>query len=170
MIHDWVDETRDLIAQAAALRGLALRDFATTLVLALASHNELLCAHVGDGAIAAREAHGGSWTSVSWPEHGEYASTTYFLTDDDEPRLRISSATMSFDALVLMTDGLERLALDFALRSPHAPFLDVMATPLRGLPPGRPTAINRALTTYLQSATVNARTDDDKTLIVAVRA
>lgn len=168
-IRDWIDETRDLIAQAAASRGLGLRDFATTLVLALASRDELLCAHIGDGAIAVRENESSAWTSVSWPEHGEYASTTYFLTDDTEPRLRISSTAVAFDTLVLMTDGLERLALDFALRSPHGPFLDVMAAPLRGLAPGRPATINRALSTYLQSATVNARTDDDKTLIVAVR-
>lgn len=169
IIRDWVDETRDLVALAASRRGLAPRDFATTLVLVLASADKVLSAHIGDGAVAMREIGDGSWASLSWPEHGEYASTTYFLTDDSKPRLRISSSSVPADALIVMSDGLERLALDFALKSPHAPFLDVMVAPLRGQAPGRAEPINRALVAYLNSSGVNARTDDDKTLIVAVR-
>lgn len=168
-IEAWVDETRDLIAAAANKRKLQPRDFAATLVMAIASKDEVLCAHIGDGAIALRECQANAWTSLSWPENGEYASTTYFLTDENQPRLRISSAKKPIEAIAVMTDGIERLALDFAIQSPHSPFLDVMAAPLQGNVTGRDSKLSKALASFLGSDGVNARTDDDKTLIVATR-
>jgi hypothetical protein len=42
--------------------------------------------HVGDGACAVRLNNARSWLVPSWPAQGEYASTTYFVTDDPKPR------------------------------------------------------------------------------------
>jgi hypothetical protein len=61
-----------------------------------------------------KELRSDSWSAVSWPEHGEYASTTLFMTDDAELRLRISRGQMRIEAAALFSDGLERLALDFS--------------------------------------------------------
>jgi len=110
------------------------------------------------------------WESLSWPDSGEFAGTTYFVTDDAGARLRISRSSQRLDAIAVFTDGIERLALDFAQSKPFAPFFDGMMRPLAGVQiQGRSSAISEKLGSFLASETVNSRTDDDKTLILARR-
>ena len=167
----WMLLARERIALAAARRGLQPRDFATTAVLAVSDGQSTLTAHVGDGAVAARLAGSNEWIALSWPEQGEYASMTRFLTDEAGPAPRVVRHDGPIDRLVVMTDGLERLALDFRKGVPHSAFLEPMAAPLAAQAAGglsRPLSL--ALSTYLASERVNDRTDDDKTLVLAVRA
>lgn len=166
-VQRWVEAARERIAQTATARALAPRDFATTVVLLLTDGADSLVLHIGDGAAVARTADG--WRALSWPEQGEYAATTYFLTDDT-PRLRVARASAPADCVALFSDGLERLALDFASEQPHAPFFDGMIAPLAaGTAPGRDPKLSAQLGAFLDSERVNARTDDDKTLILALR-
>lgn len=168
LIWDAVDLARDQIALAAKNRDLTSRDFATTLVLCLTNGSTSIVAHVGDGAIIARARATSDWMSLSWPEHGEYASTTYFLSDDGELRMRVTRFDEKIDRLVLMTDGLERLALDFAKCTPHAPFFAGVANPVAsGSSIGCNKELSKSLREYLASPKINERTDDDKTLIIA---
>ena len=167
-VWGWVDDLRDEIGTAAAARGLTPRDFATTLVAGLARNDELLLMLVGDGLAAIRS--GGRWSVPSWPEHGEYASTTFFLTDDPAPQVRIVRSSNSFDALALMTDGIERIALDFTAKQPHHPFFSGIIAPVdRSEVKGHDAVLSRSLHAFLDGDGVNARTDDDKTLVLAVR-
>ena len=153
--------------------GLAvpLRDLATTALLA-ASDGETTCAaHVGDGAAVVRGEAG--WRTLSWPESGEHVGTTRFLTETP-PAIRTARLTEPVTALALFTDGLERLVLDLASGTPHGPFFHMIAAPLdrsaadRATPAGRHADLSAALGRYLDSDPVNARTDDDKTLVIAV--
>jgi hypothetical protein len=58
--------------------------------------------------------------------------------------------------------------LDFATRTPHAPFFDRMSAPLDRLSaPGRDRGLSQALGAWLGSQAVAARTDDDRTLLLA---
>ena len=166
----WMLLARERIAFAATRRALDPRDFATTAVVAISDGASTLTAHVGDGAVAARIASSGDWTALSWPEQGEYASTTRFLTDEASLSLRAARHEEPIDRLALMTDGLERLALDFRACVPHAAFLEPMAAPLatRGIG-GHDRQLSRALASYLAGERVNERTDDDKTLVLAAR-
>jgi hypothetical protein len=170
-IQEWIDEVRDRIAVVARQRQLALRDFATTVVMAVSNAKETVTLHIGDGAVVCRSARDMTWEALSWPEHGEYASTTFFLTDDSSPRVRISRRQSAIDRLALFTDGIERLALNFADNTPHAPFFSAMSGPVaqsarRGFDP----ELSAFLGAYLSSDAINARTDDDKTLILASAA
>jgi len=54
-IWSWLDIARDRIQLAASRRERTPRDFAATLVLVMASRDEVVTAHVGDGAIVARD-------------------------------------------------------------------------------------------------------------------
>ena len=170
VIWDAVDLVRDQITIAARKRDLVLRDFATTLVACISDGRNTISAHIGDGAITARLASDGLWQSLSWPEHGEYASTTFFMTDEIDVRLRISRFAEPVDRIVVMTDGLERLALDFARLVPHSPFFAGISEPVfaDGNERGSP-ILSKALRRYLDSPAINDRTDDDKTLIIAAR-
>jgi hypothetical protein len=169
LIRSWLAEARLAIGDAAAKRQLAMRDFATTLVCALSDGEETLVAHVGDGAVVVQDAADHQWHVVSWPSHGEYASTTFFITDEPEPRLSLHRRVGRLSALVAFTDGVERLALDFAEQRAHAAFFNGIVGPIVASDArGRDGALCAALARYLDGAAVNARTDDDKTLVVAV--
>ena len=166
-VTGWLDAACTAIVDAAVRREAAPRDFAATLVACIVSAQGTVLMLVGDGAAVFRDADG--WRVPSWPESGEYASTTYFVTDE-ALRLRLVRLDTVPDAIALFSDGLERLALDFSARAPHAPFFDAMIRPVEtGDAIGRNAKVSRALATWLDSEAVNARTDDDKSLILAVR-
>ncbi|TVQ58542.1 MAG: protein phosphatase 2C domain-containing protein [Rhodobacteraceae bacterium] len=162
----WLAAARARIAFAATARDLRPRDFAATLALAVSDGVDTLVAHVGDGAVVGRDADG--WRALSWPDGGEHAGATFFLTDEN-PALRVIRAEAPVDALALLTDGIERLVLDFAALEPHAPFFDRMTAPLATAAPGRDAALGRALAAWLGAEAVAARTDDDRTLVLALR-
>ena len=167
----WVTEARALIATAAARRNLVAGDFATTIVMAISDGASTLTAQIGDGAIVARCAGTDELVALSWPESGDYAATTFFLTDG-VPRLRIGLLdALLIDRLGLLTDGLERLALDFVGSTPHRLFFDAMfAAVASGQGAGRDALLSPQLSAFLDSDRVIARTDDDKTLILAAFA
>lgn len=168
LVADWVDEARDRIAAAASRRALSPRDFATTVVMVATTGEQTMAIQIGDGAAVGRLRADGSWTALSWPEHGEFASTTFFLTDEAGVRLRISRSTAELDRLAVLTDGIERLALDFARGVPHAPFFEGVSRPVaESVAEGVDCDLSRKLGAYLASDAVNQRTDDDKTLILA---
>ena len=169
VVREWLDEVRDTISVAAKELSATPRDFAATLVAALVGESYSLFVHIGDGAAVFRSDHSHSWTVASWPAHGEYASTTFFVTDDPEPRVRLVSIDFAIDAVALFTDGLERLILDFSTKLPHAPFFDSLERPLLGLDPGRNRKLSAHLLEMLESPQICSKTDDDKTIIIAKR-
>lgn len=163
----WLDDVRDRIAKAADGRGVPSRQFAATLIAVIASEAETLILHIGDGAAVLFV--DGEWKAPSWPENGEYASTTFFVTDDPVARLRITRAPAAA-AVAVFTDGIERLALDFTAGRPHRPFFDGIIRPIRDADGnGRSRPLCESLARYLDSAAINERTDDDKSLVLACR-
>ena len=95
------------------MREKARRDFAATLIGCVAQIDGVAVIHIGDGACAVRLRNEIDWRVASWPSQGEYASTTYFVTDDPEPRTSVSYLGGEVAEVALFSDGLERLALDF---------------------------------------------------------
>lgn len=170
LFAEWIDDLRDAVAMTAARRDLAMRDFACTLLFAMADARSMFVAHVGDGAIV-RQAHaGGPWDCVSWPESGEYASTTFFVTDNNEVRLRTATFNDPPHAIAMFSDGIERLVLDFESKTSPSSFFDTMAGAMSTSPlAGAQRKLSRQLHTYLGSPKIDERTDDDKTLVVAIR-
>lgn len=164
----WVAEVRLMIFASADRLGCVAGDFATTVVMAVSDGTNTITAHIGDGAIVARRSGSTDLDALSWPHNGDYASTTFFLTDLN-PCLRIGVANeVPIDRLAVLTDGIERLALDFVGRVAHRPFFDGIFGAMFGgniAAPDRP--LSRRLAAFLDSNTVNVRTDDDKTLILA---
>ena len=166
-IWSWVDLARDRLSVAADKRAKPRRAFASTLVMLAATGEAVLTAHVGDGAVVGRS-NADDWATLSAPENGEYASMTYFLTDDPAPRLRISRFSGAYTALAAFSDGIENLALDHKTNAPHAPFFRSMLAPLdNATDTGRSVQLSSALSAFLSGPRVCEKTDDDKTLILA---
>jgi hypothetical protein len=170
VIYSWTDDVRDMLASLAQRRGVPLREFAGTLVCLISDGQESVVFHVGDGCAVIREHGTEDWIAASWPDQGEYASTTYFMTDESDLHLRITRCSGNIEAVVLLSDGLERLALDFTTKTPFARFFNAVIAPvLASTCAGRDPVLSAALKEYLGSAAVLARTDDDKTLVLAVK-
>ena len=96
--------TRELGAERFARRG-SLKDYACTLIFAAIEQNQLLLGHLGDGMAFSVE-NGVSEVS-SWPDNGEFANETYFVTAKNAvEHLRLSSEFLEVPrSIMLASDG-----------------------------------------------------------------
>jgi len=165
VVEDWIDKLRDRISASACLRESTPRQFAATLAMILVTPDDLLTLQIGDSAVVGRK--GSDWNVLCWPENGEYASSTYFITDDPAPRLKICRQPRVHDAFALFTDGVGDLALSHQEGTAHPQFFGPMFRPIDAAEgDGRLSELSEKLYAYLESPTVCDRTDDDKTLIL----
>lgn len=164
-VWSWIDSARDRLAVAAERRETNRRAFASTLLMLVAAGDKVLTAHIGDGAMVART--GAAWETISRPENGEFASTTYFATDDPMPRLRLERHEAEWTGFAVFSDGIENLVLDHRTDAPHDPFFNTMIAPIDALSePGKNAKLSSALAAFLRGPKVCDKTDDDKTLLL----
>jgi hypothetical protein len=169
LLWSWTDEVREKLSRASAKLDVGRKSFAATLVATIVTPSSYVSLHIGDGGIVGRNTVSGNWQTVSWPEHGQYASTTYFITDEPQVRMRVTRQERNFDALAIFSDGIERLALSFSKTEPHGPFFDSMFRAVgASKAKGCDLDLSRKLAGFLDSPAINSRTDDDKSLILAV--
>lgn len=167
-LSDWIDELRERISAIAAQRKTTPRQFAATLAAIVVAQDKMVTLHIGDSAVVGRK--GGEWDVLCWPENGEYASSTYFVTDDPEPRLTITRYACEHDAFALFSDGVGDLALSHLEQAAHSRFFDPMMRPVDAAAgEGSLVELSAKLANYLAGQTVCERTDDDKTLILISR-
>ncbi|MDQ9168998.1 PP2C family serine/threonine-protein phosphatase [Oxalobacteraceae bacterium R-40] len=164
---DCVMAVRDCLYTKAAQSGLKARDFATTFLGLVSTGQSTLLMQVGDGAIVV-DIGNGLEVPIA-PMGGEYANSTHFVTDEDA----ISTLmTKAFSSPVLraaaFTDGIQRLALQLATNTVHEPFFTPFFKVLSAATADQEDEIQEALARFLNSDAVNERTDDDKTLALAI--
>lgn len=99
--HGFGDDIRDRIDPQAERRSLQMRDFAATMICLITDGSSTIVAHVGDGSAVARCTDTQEWVALSWPQHGQYAATTYFVTDDPVAQLRVSRRSDAINALAI---------------------------------------------------------------------
>jgi hypothetical protein len=164
-VLEWIDGVRDNLSVAAERREVTRRQFAATLALLVVRQGELMALQIGDSSIVGRAA--GEWEAICWPDSGEFASTTYFVTDDPEVRLNSVRAPSTYDAFGVFSDGIETIALQQAELRPHPAFFGPMIRPVDGADAaGKLVELSAALGRYLDGPAVCERTDDDKTLVL----
>lgn len=142
-----------------------LSQFATTLLAVCVDKEWISVLQLGDGAIVLRNMTG-SLSLACKPVHGEYINETQFLTspDFDQHAQYFVTRAAEIDAIAIFTDGIELLALNYPASTPHRPFFDPMFSFAAA-----PDATDTGVEEFLKSDRVCDRTDDDKTLIIAVR-
>jgi serine/threonine protein phosphatase PrpC len=165
-VEESSDEQSEKEEQKSEQEVLSLHDFATTLLLAFVTPQGGAAAQIGDGAIVIHQENG-ELALLMKPEHGEYLNQTTFITDRDyleQVQYALIPEVSGIKGIALMTDGLENLALDFVSKKAHAPFF----VPLFRFA-GSSEATQEELSEFLSSERVCKQTDDDKTLLMAVR-
>jgi len=168
-IRDWITATRAAISAEADAKGKRPRDFACTLLGAVAGQDHTLFFQIGDGAIVV-SADGGEYETIFWPEQGEYANTTFFVTDEGfSDHLDIRHYGSMPGEIALFTDGLQTLALSFARKKAHEGFFRPLFEALRQHPDSGFLDFSRQLSVFLTRDDVSARSDDDKSLVLAVQ-
>lgn len=143
----------------------AMSSFATTLLIAVATDRWLSVIQIGDGAIVC-QLHSGDLRVLTVSGSSEYINETTFVTSAGYLKAahRTALAIDDVRAIALLSDGLQLLALRFADNSAHAPFFDPLFEFAES-----PTSSVVDLEEFLRSDRVCERTDDDKTLLLAVR-
>lgn len=160
---------RAALLRRAAEENRPVREFACTLLGAVVATDRALFLQIGDGAIVIDA--GAHYRPVFWPQTGEYANETRFVTDPDATaRMESAILTEPVTDIALLSDGLQPLALHYRSQQAHAPFFQPMFQHLSEHPePGCPEGLTLALERFLASPAINQRTHDDKTLILATR-
>lgn len=170
-LRDHIAHVRASLLEEAVRLGVAPRHLAATLLFAVLGPDWSAFAQVGDGAIVTSEPGTGEWSWLFWPQRGEYANTTTFLTDADAmDSLEVAFLRQGQPELAVFTDGLQHLVLDYAAQTVHSPFFEQMIQPVRSSgADGEDVELSCRLANYLRSGTVTSRADDDITLVLASR-
>jgi Protein phosphatase 2C len=150
-----------------------IRDYATTLMVAIITPDWVATVQVGDGAMVVQQ-DDGSFTSLTPRNQSEYVNETDFVTDS--AYLSLADYTVlprtGIRGIALLTDGLQTVAMKMPENIPYAPFFTplfrTVARSAGSFGSARTEAIEGALRSFLESERICARTDDDKTLVLAV--
>jgi hypothetical protein len=167
-VTHFLDSLRTVLAAEAQATGAVIADYACTLLGVVATPHCMVCCQIGDGAIVASGAEVGTYEVTFWPQHGEYANTTNFVTQANAAAVCEVRVWPPVTAFALFSDGLERLILNEAARTVHAPALAPVFDWFRSPEAADAATRSHAVTSWLDSDRINARTDDDKSLVVAV--
>lgn len=164
---DIVLAVRERIYAAAETVNLKARDFACTFIGVLSWAQGTLVLQVGDGGVVLDTGSGLELAIV--PMTGEFANMTNFVTDDNAVTVLITKAYPERALKVAaFTDGIQRLALNMAHNTPHEPFFAPFFKGMERATSEQEDMLQGLLIRFLSSQPVNERTDDDKTLALAL--
>lgn len=169
ILRQAIGKARATIVQRSQEDGGAPQDFATTLLVALATPRRIFAAQIGDGAILAFNTRTGQARTLCDSHNGRYANETLFITTHNGIIRNIAHTGRGnvgdYNGIGLITDGLENLALKMPGRQPHVPFWGPMFCSL--LEDGAEVTGQR-LDDFVASDRVRSRTSDDLTILISV--
>jgi len=171
VLRDVAIKAREAIGEAAQKASHEPRDYACTLLLFGIGPDGAAALQVGDGLVVYRVEGSDDWNYAIWPQRGEYANTTFFLTDEKYgEQVQVVSLPKDIVEVGLISDGLEALALNYSTKKVHAPFWEGLFRPVRESKQiAEMSDLLEPLENFLASERVVSRTDDDLTLILAAR-
>lgn len=161
------DEVLEALTEETKSSGCELRDLGCTLLAFVATPDWVAAMQVGDGFMILRDHESAPYQLLFEPDKGEFINETIFVTTpqaSDYMGTCVKSVLSPF--LCAATDGLERVAIRLQDWKPYAPFFKPFEACLRQLP--TQAEQHDYLKTFLESERLNAKTDDDKTLLVCL--
>lgn len=161
-----VQKVRAALAEQAAENNYSANDLACTLLVFIATPHWVAAMQIGDGFIVLRCQEEEAQLLFP-PDKGEYINETTFVTSANAlEAMRVYVKTGNPEFICASTDGLERLAIRMSDWTPFAPFFQPLEEYLRET--SNPEQKDEYLMSFLESDRLNARTDDDKTLLLCL--
>lgn len=149
---------RSALEQQAQMLNCELSELASTLMFVAHSKGRFLAGHVGDGCIIHQQ-DDGDVAVISHPDNGEYANTTFFVTDSgvhSHFRLYCGSSGLG-SGFVVMSDGTAESLYRRADKSPAAPAIRKL---LSWCNTASPKEMRAALAKNLENSFAAKSTDD----------
>jgi hypothetical protein len=168
LMQGTVQHVHNVLETHATTKEKDIKDFASTLLVAVLTRSYIAALQMGDGAIVGIKDE--TVTKLTRATHGEYASETVFITSQDYLEYCSCTVTSSenFTGIALLTDGLEPVAMNLQTGEPFAPFFNPLFLFVRNEKDAREKSL--ALSEFLASDRISQRTHDDKTLVLVVRS
>lgn len=165
----WIAEARSRISTAADASESDPRDYSCTFLGVVLSAKDAAFFQIGDGAIVYSTAETpDSFLFPIVPAESMYVNTTDFITDAAaEQKIQSRYLAEPVGNVAVFTDGIQALAIDYSgggEGKPHMPFWTPMFAPFKRTVDAAD--LTAKLEVFLNSETVNRRTDDDKTLVL----
>jgi serine/threonine protein phosphatase PrpC len=109
----WIARFQQAVQQQAAAQPIV--EYASTLLAAVIGPESAVYFQLGDGAmVAATRDQADDYAIICWPQQGEYANTTNFLTDADAAeKCFFVRHEQRVEEVALFTDGIQNLVLDY---------------------------------------------------------
>lgn len=160
-------QAHESVIALAKSENLSARLFASTLTCVVICDEWVVAGQIGDG-LAIAQSSDDSFLLVAHPDRGEYANEAFFLTMNDAlHHIEVNVLNQPVKSLAVSTDGMLRLAVTLPDYIPYAPFLQPL---FKFVIQGQDVLESKnKLEGFLASERVCERTDDDKTLVLAVR-
>ncbi len=170
MVRDAIKRARTEVERYGRRHNVPARELASTLIVAFASGSLMTAAQVGDGAVIAFSIGGDDAMTLCEAHTGEYANETTFITSRSQPHEAASVGHASgydYDALALITDGLQNLALKMPEREAFMGFWNPILDDLAHT--DEPEAVPGRLHAFISGERVQSRTSDDVTIAITAR-
>lgn len=154
------------LSNEAANNDYSINDLACTLLVFVATPQWVAAMQIGDGFMVVRPKDSEHQLLFN-PDKGEFVNETTFITSAnalDEMQVDVLSGQQEF--ICASTDGLEKVAIRMSDWKPFAPFFQPLAEYLSET--SNPEEENEYVINFLKSERLNARTDDDKTLLLCL--
>ena len=130
LVRSAVVAARRAVLAQAQIRNVSARQLASTLLAVISTEYGGGAAQIGDGVIVVSQ-EVNDWGWVFWPQRGEYANTTRFLTDHDaELRIEIEVFLRPLVDLMLVSDGLRTFSNPLRLEVCSQSFLRRASSPV----------------------------------------
>ncbi len=163
-LSDALKTAQKAVQHEASARQIDVRQLATTLILVVATSEMVGAAQVGDG-IAVIQDGDANIIGVTTPESGEHVNATVFLNSRrDLKHAQFNVWRGNPTHVAIMSDGLQRLALQMPSGVPHNPFF----TPLFNFVSNTPESkqAQEQLEQFMGAPRVTDSTTDDLTLVL----
>ena len=161
-----VNQVVNVLSEQAENNGYSIDDLACTLLIVIATPDGIAAMQIGDGFITVRYPEKEPQLLFP-PDKGEYINETTFVTSANAlEAMRVVVQPGHPEFICASTDGLERLAIRMSDWTSFAPFFQPLEQYLRET--DNPEESDEYLMSFLNSDRLNARTDDDKTLLLCL--
>ncbi len=166
LFRETVKKVNTALQQQADSKDYAVEDLACTLLVFVATPDWIAAMQIGDGFIVVRS-QDSEYQMLFQPDKGEFANETTFVTSTnalDDMQIKVFSEKPEF--ICASTDGLEKVAIHFSDWKPFPPFFKPLEEYLQETE--KPEEEDEYIVNFLKLEQLNARTDDDKTLLLCL--